>query len=183
MIKNVAHKIAAVVCFLALLSSGCGGSGSGNLSGGSTPAVPAPAQQASSTSLHNLTFSVTEDKSTAAIGEPVTIHIALTNHTSGFIFANYAGFSNGSYTLDPLLFRTILVQDSSGHYINFDGSTITTMVSPTLRLATSFAPGQSYDTTLMYTFNRADTYTITATTRDLDLPDFSRAGPLTVTVH
>ena len=173
---------------LALLLSGCGGSGGGggSTSTVSTPTVPAPAQQSSVTEPDNLTFSVTEDKATAAIGEPVTLHIALTNTTSATITDTFATDSFGFTTLDPLLFNSI-VEDAEGHVISTNGSTITPTSKPT-RVLVTVAPGQTFASTMVYTFVRADTYKVSPGVASIVYPSYFpggyiNPGPLTITVH
>ena len=166
-----------------LALSGCGGGG-----GTSSMTAPSgPALQASVSEPDHLTFSVTADKATAAVGEPVTLHIALSNNTSDTITGTFAGDSSGSPTLDPLLFKNTIAQDSAGHYISTDGST-DLPVSKLVRVSVSLAPGQSLSSTLVYTFTRADTYAVSPVVANVAYPTYFpggyvSAGPLTITVH
>ena len=171
---------------LSLLLSGCGGSGGGSTSSASTPTGPAPAQQSSVSEPDHLTFSVTEDKATAAVGEPVTLHIALTNTTSATITDTFATDSFGFTTLDPLLFNSI-VEDAEGHDISTNGSTVIPASKPTTVLVT-VAPGQTFASTMVYTFVRADTYKVSPGIASIVYPSYApggyiNPGPLTITVH
>lgn len=134
-----------------------------------------------------MTFSVSEDKTTAAVGEPVTLHIALTNNTSSTIMGTFATASYGFTALDPLLFENSIVQDSKGKYIATNGST-DLPASKSDVVPVTFAPGQSFAATLVYTFTRADTYTVQPSVANLAYQSFSaesykNPGPLTITVH
>ena len=159
---------------------GLTGCGSG---GGSGPAPPAPAQQASVTAADRLTLSITEDKAGAAVGEPVTLHVALTNRTPGPIKATFAGTAFGSPKLDPLLVPPALVQDSAGQAVGPDGGPAPPASAPPYRVAIVLASGQSLASTQVYRFTRPGPYTAVAGVRDVDLPGETDAGPLTVTVH
>lgn len=172
-----------------LFLSGCGGGGgnTSTTSTGSTPTGPTPAQQSSVTEPDNLTFSVTEDKASVAVGEPVTLHITLANNTSASIAGTFASDAYGFNTLDPLLFKNSIVQDAEGHYISANGST-DSPASKLYNVPVTLLPGQSFAATLVYTFTRADTYTVSPGVANptypyYATPSYKSAGPLTVTVH
>ena len=174
---------ALVALSLGVLTCGCGGGGGG---GSSAPAGPTPAQQSTVQEPDGLTFSVSEDKAVAAMGEPVTLHIVLANKTPATITGTFAGNSYGFTTLDPLLFENSIVFDSEGHDIGTDGNT-TLPASKGDRVPLTLAPGQSFVATLVYTFTRADTYTVSPAVSNLMYQSFSavnykNAGPLTITV-
>ena len=174
-----------VVLTLSLIVSGCGGGG--GTSTGITPTGPVVAQQSSVTEPDRLTFSVSEDKATAAVGEPVTLHITLTNNTSAPITGTFATDSFGFTTLDPLLFKSSIVQDAEANYISTTGS-IDSPATKFNRVDVTVAPGQSFASTLIYTFTRPDTYKVMSGLANLAYPDYvspsyPKAGPLTIIVH
>ena len=170
----------ALLTLIAL--SGCGGGGGGSSDTSGTPGTPAPAQQASVTTADNFTFMVSEDKDNIAVGQSVTIKAVLVNNTGSPISGEFAGNNYYLPTLDPLLSLNTLVEDSSLHGINLDGSpaspyTVTMFVPVTLK------PGQSLVSTRVYTFTRADTYTVNYVLQNHQIDGFTETKKLTITVH
>lgn len=134
-----------------------------------------------------MTFSVTDALSSVTVGEPVTLHITLSNNTSSTITGTFATDSYTFTTLDPLLFENSIVQDSEGHSISTNGSTDFPASKPD-RVLVTLNRGQSFAATLIYTFTRADTYTVSPGVANLAYPSYATpsyksAGPLTITVH
>ena len=189
LIRTITGRRPLLALPICLLLSGCGGGG-GNvstLSTGSAPTGPTPAQQSSVTEPDSLTFSVTEDKASAAVGEPVTLHVTLSNNTASAITGTFASDANDSTTLGPLLFNNSVIQDAEGHYISTNGST-DIPASKMYNVPVALMPGRSLTATLVYTFTRTDTYTVSQAVANLRYPTYAppsykSADPLTITVH
>ena len=151
------------------------------------PAVAGQPRQSSVTEPDNLTFSVTEDKASAAVGEPVTLHVTLSNNTASAITGTFASDANDFTTLGPLLFNNSVIQDAEGHYISTNGST-DIPASKMYNVPVALMPGRSLTATLVYTFTRTDTYTVSQAVANLRYPTYAppsykSADPLTITVH
>jgi len=142
----------------------------------------------------HLTLSLSEDKTSASVGDKVTYHLTLTNPTAAPITSTYAVQDPMAPSLEPLVNRGVgfLVKDSDGQEINYDGSTILTengsahgVPSPSTvdGITITFQPGQTFSSTKVYTFMHPSVYTTTFALQKTDESLTPVAGPLTVTVH
>jgi hypothetical protein len=176
--RRTAHGGAGVLaCALALAASGCGGGGGSSTQDGA---------QASVTLADHLTLSLSEDKTSASVGDKVRYQITLTNPTAAPITSTYAGYGTLGTTLFALeqSYGLFSVKDSSGKIINEDGSFSSgpPPVPPPQSITFTLQPGQSLPLTRVYTF-QPGVYTATAALQNADLSLTPAAGPLTVTVH
>lgn len=180
--RTVTLPILGLLCLLPILSGCGGGGGSSSASSGGTVPAPDPALQASITKSDNFTSTVSIDKNDIRVGQSVTVKTVLSNNTKSVLYGEFAGDDYALPTLDPILFKATMVEDSQKHGINEDGSPAM-IYSPLLNVPVTLGPGQSISSTRVYTFTRADTYTVAAILKDHFVNDFTIVGPLTVIVH
>lgn len=180
--RTVYGGAGVLACALALAASGCGG-------GSSAPT----GAQSSVTLADHLKLALSEDRTSASVGDKVTYQLTLTNPTAAAITSTYAVQDPMAPSLEPLVNRGegFLVKDGDGQEINYDGSTILTESSahgvpaPLTRdgITITLQPGQTLSSTKVYTFMHPSVYTTTFALQKTDESLTSAAGPLTVTVH
>lgn len=181
--RRTVHGGAGILaCALGLAAAGCGG-------GGGSSTQTQTGAQASTPLADHLTLSLSEDKTSAAVGDKVTYQITLSNPTAAPITSTYRGYpGTGPVTLDMLLnpydIGNFRVQDAAGELIAHDGTLSGFPPTPAAQLVSiTLQPAQSLSATEVYTLIRTGVYTSAAALRNSDLSATPVAGPLTVTVH